>query len=266
MKKYIKTFPNKWIYLIIIFFFLGVLFIPIIYTFFTFDLNAPDLVGVDAIFFRNSFVLNELSMNRLLFEFDSIQGIYLNILFISIAFGYQFLKNRMVKYNIGKNTNYNQELFLLKKSTSIFPLTIFTVVICVCILVTLIAHGTIDNISEDAISNQSILSYIIRGNISYLIFYIITKLIALFVDTMLICFLVDIFNSAIKASIAYIILNVVLNVIINHIFPTFDFLNPINSILITGSFNITLKGVLGPYILPAIIYIVGKKAVPYEVK
>lgn len=92
MKKYVKAFPNKWVYLIILILFLGVLFIPLIYRFITFDIDVPNLANFNGIEIRNLIFKNDLSLDLLLFEFDYIQGIYLNILFIAISFGYQFLK------------------------------------------------------------------------------------------------------------------------------------------------------------------------------
>lgn len=261
MKKY-YYFSTKWIFPIFAVALIILIYWDAITTYFTFDVNAPDLTinGYEA---KNSFINSILSYDISLFNFSFYQSFIFPIIIVVMAYDYYNIKNRMVKYNIGKNKLYSKELFTLKLVCALMPVVIFLLVYLIIILVSIFLSSFSYTNLESEFSKYSILNKIIVNPILYAIFYGFIKSIAIFINGIFAFYLVDVRKSFIKGSLAFIIFLCVISPIL-YCFLPFQFV-PMTSLMITSYSNLNIIKIFSPYLIYILIYIVSKCMVSYEV-
>ena len=135
-----KLSKKKWIIIISICFIL-LIFKEVIEDYINFERGAEDLadLGIEKIReIRDSFIKNELSPGSIKFDFMQIIGIYIPILIAIISFDYNSIKNKLLKFNIGKNNDYEKKLRKTK-----FNLALVVMINILIIFIILMSVGLI---------------------------------------------------------------------------------------------------------------------------
>ena len=107
-----KLSKKKWIIIISICFIL-LIFKEVIENYINFERGAEDLadLGIEKIReIKNSIFKSALSPGSIKFDFMQIIGAYIPILIAIISFDYNSIKNKLLKFNIGKNNDYEKKL------------------------------------------------------------------------------------------------------------------------------------------------------------
>ena len=105
-----KLSKKKWIIIISICF-IFLLFKEIIINYINFERGAEDLadLGIEKIReIKNSIFKSALSPGSIKFDFMQIIGAYIPVLIAIISFDYNSIKNKLLKFNIGKNNDYEK--------------------------------------------------------------------------------------------------------------------------------------------------------------
>ena len=107
-----KLSKKKWIVIISVCFIL-LIFKEAIENYINFERGAEDLahLGIEKIReIKDSLIKNSLSPGSIKFDFMQIIGAYIPILIAIISFDYNSIKNKLLKFNIGKNNDYEKKL------------------------------------------------------------------------------------------------------------------------------------------------------------
>lgn len=263
MKKYYHFFSFKWIFPVLAMGLIICVYWDVITTFFTFDINAPDLANVNGDEIKQHVINSMLSYDVSLFNFSFYQSFALPIIILITVYNYYNIKNRMVKYNIGKNKLYSGELLILKSTCALIPVVIFLLVYLTVILVSAFSSGFSYSNLETDFSNDSILSKIIINPVLYAIFYGFIKSISIFINGIFACYLVDVMKSFIKGALFFVLFLWVLSPILYYFLP-FEFV-PMTSLMITSYSNLNIIQIFSPYLIYIAVYLVSKCVVSYEV-
>lgn len=135
-----KLSKKKWIIIISICF-IFLLFKEIIINYINFERGAEDLadLGIEKIReIKNSIFKSALSPGSIKFDFMQIIGAYLPILIAIISFDYNSIKNKLLKFNIGKNNDYEKKLRKTK-----FNLALVVMINILIIFIILMSVGLI---------------------------------------------------------------------------------------------------------------------------
>ena len=135
-----KLSKKKWIIIISICFIL-LIFKEIIINYINFEKGAEDLadLGIEKIReIKNSIFKSALSPGSIKFDFMQIIGAYIPILIAIISFDYNSIKNKLLKFNIGKNNDYVKKLRKTK-----FNLALVVMINILIIFIILMSVGLI---------------------------------------------------------------------------------------------------------------------------
>lgn len=262
MVKY-KLFPFRFLLFMIPAIFLGLIYKNAIFHLLFFDVNAPDLSHTDGVALKQEWLMSLVSINYSLFEFNFYQSILLPLTLIWLAYSYYFIKNRNLKYMIGKAKDYHQAIFLLKwqiaKVAVFFFLAILAVIIAVGVVMNQLDYPQL----EMYFDTRSILSLFSRNIWLYLVYYALVKSLSLLTQTLFICFLVDFFQSFSKAALFYIFVMWGVAPVLYSFLPTYFV--PMSNLMITSYGSINLLQIVFTYLPFLGIYLVLKVRKPYEV-
>ncbi len=135
-----KLSKKKWIIIISICF-IFLIFKERIINYINFERGAEDLVhfGIEKIReIRDSLIKNSLSPGSIKFDFMQIIGAYIPVLIAIISFDYNSIKNKLLKFNIGKNNDYEKKLRKTK-----FNLALIVMINILIIFIILMSVGLI---------------------------------------------------------------------------------------------------------------------------
>lgn len=135
-----KLSKKKWIIIISICFIL-LIFKEVIENYINFERGAEDLahLGTEKIReIKDSLIKNSLSPGSIKFDFMQIIGAYIPILIAIISFDYNSIKNKLLKFNIGKNNDYVKKLRKTK-----FNLALVVMINILIIFIILMSVGLI---------------------------------------------------------------------------------------------------------------------------
>ena len=135
-----KLSKKKWIVIISICFIL-LIFKEVIENYINFERGAEDLahLGTEKIReIKDSLIKNSLSPGSIKFDFMQIIGAYIPILIAIISFDYNSIKNKLLKFNIGKNNDYEKKLRKTK-----FNLALIVMINILIIFIILMSVGLI---------------------------------------------------------------------------------------------------------------------------
>lgn len=204
-----KLSKKKWLIVIVIFTVFLILKDPLC-DYLTFEQDIDDLehLGTEKILeIKNSIIQSNLSMGALKFKLTSILGLIIPIIYVVLGYEYNNIKRKLLKYNIGKNNDYNKKM---KKTKIILSLIgTFSVFLIYVILMTIgyfLGGGIIkgDMYVEGYLSQNSILNIIFGKDILYIIFVGIHIMIGTFLNGIFIFYIIDKFNY-IKGNLIYLI-------------------------------------------------------------
>ena len=135
-----KLSKKKWIIIISICFIL-LIFKEVIENYINFERGPEDLahLGIEKIReIKDSLIKNSLSPGSIKFDFMQIIGAYIPILIAIISFDYNSIKNKLLKFNIGKNNDYEKKLRKTK-----FNLALVVIINILIIFIILMSVGLI---------------------------------------------------------------------------------------------------------------------------
>lgn len=135
-----KLSKKKWIIIISICFIL-LIFKEVIENYINFERGAEDLahLGIEKIReIKDSLIKNSLNPGSIKFDFMQIIGAYIPILIAIISFDYNSIKNKLLKFNIGKNNDYVKKLRKTK-----FNLALVVMINILIIFIILMSVGLI---------------------------------------------------------------------------------------------------------------------------
>ena len=135
-----KLSKKKWVTIISICFIL-LIFKEAIENYINFERGAEDLahLGIEKIReIKDSLIKKSLSPGSIKFDFMQIIGAYIPILIAIISFDYNSIKNKLLKFNIGKNNDYEKKLRKTK-----FNLALVVMINILIIFIILMSVGVI---------------------------------------------------------------------------------------------------------------------------
>lgn len=259
-----KLSKKKWIVILIIFFILFLLKDGI-YETLTFEKDLSDLQQLDIERIneiKNSIVTSMFSIGHLKFAFMSAIGVFIPILYIVIGSDYYNIKTKNIKFNIGKNNDYNKELNKLKLKLSLYASTIILLIYLIVMVIGFIFGKKILNgeiYMSGLLKENTVMYKAFATDLGYLFFIAIHIFIATLINGLLIFFLIDHYQY-IKGTLIYISY-MWIGSIIMYIIPFFPkFVVPMESIMGVTSrtmyffrWIISFSGVVIPIILLKIL-------------
>ena len=250
-----KLSKKKWIVIISICFILFLLGDGI-FEMLTFSSLQEDLVG------KSLEKINEIRSNVIAASFDisvifskfiQFVIIYIPILLAIITYEYYQLKNKLIKFNIGKNDNYNKELnntkFKLAVIATINIVGIFIFSLCISFIFG--GFKNIDNLYKNnaLFDENSILRSLFGSNIGILIFGIIRTAIITFLASILALDVVEKIGY-VKGILIFWAYLIILSITIYGIKDAPRFLAPLESIILIGkNQNLTIIDIFKNYII-----------------
>ena len=179
--------------------------------------------------------------------------IYIPILLAIITYEYYQIKNKLIKFNIGKNDNYNKELNNTK-----FKLALIATINIICIFILTLSisfiFGGFNNIENVYKNNplfdeNSILRGLFGSNIGILMFGIIRIAISTFLASILALDVVEKIGY-VKGILIFWAYLIIISITIYGIKDVPKFLAPLESIILIGkNQNLTIIDILKNYII-----------------
>lgn len=248
-----KFFKTKYIFYLLTIIFLGYIFNEHILRFYKYYINNVNGTPPDEIKLQFYIISSSTS---LLFKLSFISSFIIPISISLLGFDYLYIKNNLLKYNVGKNDGFNKRLTELKIKLTLIPIIQYIFVILIAYFVFIIFAN--DSVFQQIdFNSKSILNYLIFEKYTWLIFKIITISIAIFVNSFLIFEIVNYFNNVPKAIFAYLIFVMMFSIVLYRIIP-FYFV-PMSSFMITAYGNLDLLQVFSPYIIYIIAIVIFRR-------
>lgn len=203
-----KLSKKKWLIVIVIFTVLLILKDPI-YDYLTFEQDIDDLAhfGIEKIQeIKNGIIKSGFSMGTLKFKLTSVLGFVIPIIYIVLGYDYNNIKNKLLKYNIGKNNDYNKKIIKEKIKLSLIGTFVVSLIYLILMVVGYFLGGGIiegDIYIEGYLSKNSILHIIFGKDILYAVFVGIHIMIGTFLNGIFVFCIIDKFNF-IKGNLLYL--------------------------------------------------------------
>lgn len=179
--------------------------------------------------------------------------IYIPILLAIITYEYYQLKNKLIKFNIGKNDKYNKELnntkFKLAVIATINIIGIFIFSLCISFIFG--GFNNIDNLYKNnaLFDENSVLRGLFGSDIGILMFGIIRTAISTFLATILSLDIVEKIGY-VKGILIFWAYLIIISITIYGIKDVPKFLAPLESIILIGkNQNLTIIDILKNYII-----------------
>lgn len=261
-----KLNTKKYIFIMLIVFILLV-FKVALEQIFTFNLEAEDLQRFNPQEVKDAIVGSHLSPQSLRSKFMFYVSFFIPILLSFIAYEYKKIKSKSIIFNIGKNNNYNKEVFSLKLKLAIFSsliiITAFTIVMIIAF--TFGSPPTkerLDSFENFYFLKESILNTVFGSYIGYLIFTIISVSVASFVNAIFLFTLVD-YKGYIKGILFYLGMIWIGSMILYGYLPYYFV--PMTTIMNSSYGAMTVSKIISPYYIIILIYAFIKLTNKYEV-
>ena len=179
--------------------------------------------------------------------------IYIPILLAIITYEYYQIKNKLIKFNIGKNDKYNKELnntkFKLAVIATINIIGIFIFSLCISFIFG--GFNNIDNLYKNnaLFDENSVLRGLFGSDIGILMFGIIRTAISTFLATILSLDIVEKIGY-VKGILIFWAYLIIISITIYGIKDVPKFLAPLESIILIGkNQNLTIIDILKNYII-----------------
>lgn len=263
-----KLSKKKYILIISILFILFILRTGL-HTFFTFDINAEDLVhlGSEKIKeIKDNIIKTSFSAGSLKFDFMMGIGVYIPVLLAILGYDYEQLKSKNLKFNIGKNNLYQTKIRKEKLKLA-FLGTLNVVFIYAFIMgISLIFGKTTEYnriYDELYFKSGSILEFLFGSDVKYAIFTILSVAISTFLGGILAFSIID-YKGYIKGILIYLSYMWIGSILMysTHMIP--KPLIPMHSIMGITS-RVTMISLIISYISIFIPVIILKRIYKYEV-
>ena len=194
-----------------------------------------------------------LTYGRIFSQFIQFIIIYIPILLAIITYEYYQLKNKLIKFNIGKNDKYNKELnntkFKLAVIATINIIGIFIFSLCISFIFG--GFNNIDNLYKNnaLFDENSVLRGLFGSDIGILMFGIIRTAISTFLATILSLDIVEKIGY-VKGILIFWAYLIIISITIYGIKDVPKFLAPLESIILIGkNQNLTIIDILKNYII-----------------
>lgn len=223
-----------------------------------FNNNASDISNLSGTNLKFVYLRGMLRLSNLLFEYNFIQSIFFPILILIVNFQYQFLKDRLIKYYIGKNSLYFGQIRHLKLIIAGVSTFIFLIALCFIYLTSIffseIQNGMGVNDLTPYFKENSVLQvFAIHGANVYLIYYLFVKSVSIFIESLFVSILIDYFRSYTKAALFYLLFMWGSAPILYSLLPFY--LVPMSNLMITSYGGVTLFHLIASY-LPFLIVVI----------
>ena len=258
-----KLFPFRRLLWLIPVLFLIIVYNGAIQHIIFFDANAPDLAQLDGVAIKYKYLVSMLSINNALFEYNFFQSFLFPALIILSAFIYQFLKNRYLKYLIGRNEYYSKRLIHLKLHIASLVVGVFVVLLLIIVVIAIFVNGMHYPQLDMYFHFNSVLKVFSNNLWMYLMYYFVIKSCALFMETLFICYLVDALVSFPKAALSFVFILWGSAPILYSFLPFY--LVPMSNLMITAYGDISLWQVVATYLPFLFVYLCLKVRKAYEV-
>lgn len=262
MVKY-KLLPFRHLLTLFPIIFTGIIYNGAITHILFFDPNAPDLIGLDGYQIKQDYFLSMLSINNSLYEYGFFQSFLFPLLMVWMGYSYYFIKNRYLKHMIGKAGDYHYQIFCLKSYMGGIVVSIFSVLLLVIVLIGVLIGRTEYPQLEMYFNMTSPLSIFASNVWLYLFYYFLVKVVALFVQTCFVCYLVDYYANFTKAALFYLFIMWGMAPILYSFVPFY--LVPMSNLMITTYADISMWQISLTYLPFLVIYALLKARKPYEV-
>ena len=250
-----KLSKKKWIVIISICFILFLLGDGI-FEMLTFSSVQEDLVGksiekINEV--RSKVIAASFDIGVIFPKFIQFVIIYIPILLAIITYEYYQLKNKLIKFNIGKNDNYNKELNNTKFKLAVIATINIIGIFILSLLISYIFGGfnNIDNLYRNNVlfDEKSILKSLFGSNVGILIFGIIRIAISTFLASILSLDIVEKIGY-VKGILIFWAYLIIVSITIYGIKDAPKFLAPLESIILIGkNQNLTILDILKNYII-----------------
>lgn len=265
MCNYYKAFTLKWMLDIVFLLLILAIFKDYLEVLFLFDLNASDLnqSEFNPMQIKELLLKDLLKLESLLPNLTMMKSLIMPIILIIVGYNYKNISKKLVIYNIGKNSNYNKEKNKLLILCTFIPLTIFTIILTITVVISLInTNMVIGDISRIFVVN-SILFKIFSDELGYILFYWISHSIFTIINMIFLFCLIDLSKSVVKATLIYLIILWGISPIL-YALPFFPLqFVPIHTFMFTANYFISdtliVTMIIYPLIVTAILYRLNKK-------
>lgn len=170
-----------------------------------FDVNAPDLIG-DGVMLRNKFHKSYYEPAILFPALHSNMTLLLPIMFLVAMYYYNKIKNKSIKYLIGKSKNVDKYLLRLKFKVAILPIIFLNSIILVYFFVSWYLTGLKTRPGsnfDNMFFKGTILNFADGSVIWYMFFLIVTSSIYILASTLLLTTILDYKYSYLVVFIVY---------------------------------------------------------------
>jgi len=257
--RYTKLSRLKFIFLLVAIIFLAAIYKDVIMEYIKFDPTATDLGGIDGYSLRRDFLLNGLSLETVMFYFNTEKIFFFPALMLLVLKDYSDISRCIVKWNIGKNNKYSKELIKCKFELSIYPVITYLFCVLVSLLIAYFAgvltlnHSYFefflvkDSFGSDLFNNSAIAYTVLRVFITALMLYINA------VFTMCIY---DFVHNYLRAGLLYLAFIIILSVLMYNL--NLWYISPMTSFVGFTYINIYLFMLFTPLITYAICLVLMK--------
>ncbi len=216
-----------------------------------FDLNASDLSYDTLVKLKAQYLKTKLSLRMIQFNFMFYVSFFIPILICILGYDYNKIKSNFIKFNIGKNSNYNKELLKLKLKSAGLVSLILIISYTLYVLLSYFLGGDQTTFLEGAFTSSYILNYIFGTNFGFIVFLILFVAIAGFLNALFLFNLID-YQSYVMAVIEFLGTLWVSSMVLYMYIPR-SFV-PMESIMAAFAGDRTLIKLLSSYITIFVIY------------
>ncbi|MGT2827263.1 hypothetical protein [Streptococcus himalayensis] len=263
MRIRLRLFPFRSLILLIPLLLLVLIYKDAILDWFIFDVNAPDLAGMDAQALKIHIFKNLLFLDNTLFFYNFYQSFMFPMIAVVMAYEYRYINERYLRYRIGRTKDYEIARRSLKFQLTAYQVGIFLSVLSCLLLVAFFWGRVAMEGLPNYFAQNSVLRLFGEHTWLYLIFYSVVKVVAIMMNSWLVFAMVDYFNHFIKASLFYLIFIWALCPLLYAFLPFY--LVPMSSYMITSYGGINLPIVFLPYTLFICLIMFMKVTKKYEV-
>lgn len=215
MKKYIKSLDIKFLFVL-----LTMVLIFLIYKDYlealNFNMNAPDLANMDVEAIKEGIKKDSVSMLTVIGNLDMFKSLIYPIMMVVASFGYYRVLQRNVKYNIGKNRNFEKEKFKLKLTTSVLFILFFLATYIIIVVIAFL-FGKINLVIGFA--DGSVLRGLESNTLIKLLYYPIVEGLALVINMFMMLYITDLLRSPIKAGLIFLSIFWIISSLVNAFVP-----------------------------------------------
>lgn len=241
-----------WLYIVLIFLFLGLVYRDYLAIYFFFDVHAPDLAKFDGLAIKQELLNSERDLNIALFNLGFYQSFLLPIAISFLAFPYLQIKNCSLRHSIGKEAHYLGLKRQLAWKLSLLPCLLYLVVLAVIVMVSWMGSSFSSTSFATLFSKESWLQLLFSTEPAAAFFFLMLTLLAIFINALFFLKIVDVTKHATRGSMAYLMLIWMGSMLLYHLLPYFFV--PMTSLMQVSYGNVDGFTIWTPYLLYAVGY------------